>query len=385
MSLFDFIFSEKKIHRLSRHLAFWLLWFIYFTASYYHYGQAGLEKVEFELWNAPFFIKTALLLSLHVVTCYLFINYLMPQYLFTTKYAALALGILILGILILITSYFFHKSLFPVIDAAFNHTPVIENKNIWWTSIVSGLLSAPKVISAAAAIKLLKRWYLKQKEKERLEREKLITDLQLLKAQMHPEFLFSSLNNICGLTEKKETGKASLLLLKLADMLSYILYESDNDFISLEKEIKMIKDYLVLEKIRMGNQLELDLAVKGETRGIMITPLLLFSLIEECLISLSSNDADGNWLNLEFQTDPGAVTMKIIYGKTNEASVCEPREGVLANVIKRLDFFYPDKYELKTTVETDMVMINLKIMFKSALNKNRNNNYNEEQLAYATA
>ena len=70
------------------------------------------------------------------------------------------------------------------------------NQNIWWAAISAGLLSAPKVITVATAIKLIKRWYLKQKEKELLEKEKLQADLQLLKAQIHPEFLFSSLDSL---------------------------------------------------------------------------------------------------------------------------------------------------------------------------------------------
>src|SRR5688572_16397621 len=163
MNWHEFTFSAKRRHRLRRHLVFWLLWFIYFTASYYHYQQTGLEKAEFELWNAPFIIKTILLLLLHIITCYLFINFLMPRYLFTKKYTALAFGILVLSFVILMGSYFFHRTLFPAIDASFHYSPVIANKSIRWTSIVAGLLSAPKVISAAVAIKLMKRWYMKQK------------------------------------------------------------------------------------------------------------------------------------------------------------------------------------------------------------------------------
>ncbi len=280
MNWYSFLFSEKKSHRLRRHVVFWLLWWIYFTASYYHYEQSGLQKVEFEPWNFPFFIKSILLLSIHITACYYFINYLMPQYLFKAKYAALVTRILILGFLILLSSYFIHTTVFPFINTAFNYNPVIANQNIWWTSITSGLLSAPKIICAAAAVKLLKRWWLKQKEKERLEKEKLITDLQLLKAQMHPEFLFSSLDNICLMTQKKNIAGASMLLLKLADILSYILYECDDKLVLLEKEIKVIKDYLVLEKNRMGNRLEIDVAVKGPTGSKMITPLLLFPFIE---------------------------------------------------------------------------------------------------------
>src|SRR4030095_7437836 len=280
MNWYSCIFSEKKSYRLWRHLVFWLLWWMYFTISFFHYEQSGLQKAELEPWGFLLFIKSILLLAIHITACYYFINYLMPKYLFKARYIALVAQIFILGFLILMSSYFTHKTVLPLINNAFNYNPVISNQTIWWTSITSGLLSAPKVICAAAAIKLLKRWWLKQKEKERLEREKLLTDLQLLKAQIHPEFLFSSLDNIRVMVQKKNIDSASTLLLKLADILSYILYECDNNLVLLEKEIRVIKDYLVLEKTRMGHQLEIDVAVKGKTGTKMIAPLILFSFIE---------------------------------------------------------------------------------------------------------
>lgn len=385
MNWYSFIFSEKRSNRLLRHLVFWLLWWVYFTASYYHYEQSGLQKIEFEPWNFPFFIKSILLLSIHVIACYYFINYLMPRYLFKAKYIVLGTQILILGFLILLSGYFIHKTLFPLINTAFNYEPVIADQNTWWTSISSGLLSAPKVICAAAAIKLLKRWWLKQKEKERLEKEKLITDLQLLKAQMHPEFLFSSLDNICLMIQKKNIDSASMLLLKLADILSYILYECDNKFVLLKKEIKVIKDYLVVEKNRMGKNLEIDVAVKGEPGTKMIAPLLLFSFIENSFSYIENKNLETNWINLEFQIETNEITMKLIHGKTAEPLVQHANEDSIAKAIKRLDFYYPGNYELKTTIEPEIMMIYMRIVLEGSENENENNIYMPEQITYATA
>jgi hypothetical protein len=384
MNWYSFIFSEKKSHRLRRHLIFWLLWWIYFTASYYHYQQSGLQKVEFESWNFPFFIRSLLLLSIHIIACYYFISYLMLQYLFKARYIALVTQTLILGFLILLSSYFIHKTVVPLVNAAFNYKPVIGNQTIWWTSITSGLLSAPKIICAAAAIKLLKRWWLKQKEKERLEKEKLMTDLQLLKAQMHPEFLFSSLDNICLMAQKKNIDSASMLLLKLADILSYMLYECDNKFVPLEKEIKAIKDYLVLQKTRMGNKLEIDVAVKGQTGGKMIAPLLLFSFIENSFSYIDNKNLEVNWINLEFQIETNEFTMKLIQGKTTEPLVPSSTENAIARAIKRMDFYYPGNYELKTTVEPEIMMTSLKIVLEESVNEYKNSIYIPEQVAYAT-
>ena len=385
MNWYNLIFSEKKSQRIQRHLVFWLLWWIYFTVSFFHYEQSGLQKAEFEPWNFPFFIKSILILFIHITACYYFIGYLIPKYLFKAKYIGLVMQILLVGFFILLSSYFIHKTVLPLINNAFNYYPVIANQTIWWTSITSGLLSAPKVICAAAAIKLLKRWWLKQKEKERLEKEKLLTDLQLLKAQMHPEFLFSSLNNIYLMTQKKDTGKASMLLLKLADILSYILYESDHKVIPLEKEIKVIKDYLVLEKTRMGDKLELDMAVKGEPGNKMITPLLLFSFVENSFSYIGNKKLETNWIILEFQIEDNEITMKLIHGKTDEPAGLPANENTIAKAMKRLDFYYPGNYELKTTIEPEIMMTYLRIVLAESVHENQNNIYTPEQLIYATA
>jgi len=258
---------------------------------------------------------------------------------------------------------------------------VIDNQNLWWTSITSGLLSAPKIISAAAAIKLLKRWWVKQKEKERLEKDKLMTDLQLLKAQVHPQFLFSSLAAICLMVQRKDTGSASMLLLKLADILSYVLYECDSKMVLLEKEIKVIKDYLVLQKNRMGNRLEIDVAVKGQPHDKMITPLLLFSFIENSFLYFADKKLERNWINLEFQFEPTEFTMKLIHGKTTEPLVLSANENVIAKAMKRLDFFYPGNYELKTTVEPEIMMTYLKIVLEAPMNEK---NIYTPEVTYAT-
>ena len=384
MNWYNFIFSEKKTVQLQRHFTFWLLWWLYFIASNFHYEQTGLQNLKFESWSFPSFIKSILLMTIHITTCYYFIDYIMPKYLFKGKYIAMAIHTGILSFLIFLAGYFLHKNVFPLINSIFTYESVIVNQNTWWASMTSGILSAPKVISAAAAIILLKRWYLKQKEKDRLEKEKLLTELQLLKAQIHPEFLFSTLDNICLQTQKKNINKASVLLLKLADILSYMLYESDNKTVLLEKEIKVIKDYLVLEKTRMGDSLDLDVAVKGEPGAKMITPLLLFPFIENSFLYMDKK-LETNWTNLEFQIDRNEFTMKLISGKTGETALESANENAIAKAVKRLNYFYPDRYELKTTVEPDIMMTYLKIELNGSTGSEINSLYNIEPIAYATA
>ena len=380
MHWYNFIFSEKKPDRIRRHLAFWLLWWMYFTISFFHYEQSGQREIEFEQWNFPFFIKSILLLSVHVTACYYFINLSLPNYLLKGRYLALTIQILVLAFIILTASFLIHKTIVPVINAMFNHTPLAANQNIWWTSITSGLLSAPKVISAATAIKLLKRWWLKQREKERLEKEKLLTEMQLLKTQIHPEFLFSSLNYIGVLVQKKRTDKASILLLKLADILSYMLYECDSMLVPLQKEIKAIKGFLLLQKTLMGNRLEIDVAEKGQINGQMIAPLLLLPFIENSFTYIDNKQLEMNWINLEFQIHDEEFSMKLIHGKTLDREAASSSDEALTSTIKRLDYFYPGNYELKTTVEPEIMMTSLKITFDKPI-KNETS-LHTEQLIY---
>jgi len=384
MNWYDFIFSEERSDRMQRHLFFWLLWWLYFTASYFHYEQTGLRQIQFESWNLAFLIKSTLLLLIHVAACYYFIGILMPRYFFKAKYAALIFRLFALGLLVLFSSYFMHKTIFPLVNATFGNSPGISVQNIWWTSIASGLLSAPKIICAAAAIKLVKRWYSKQKEKERLEKEKLITELQLLKAQIHPEFLFSTLNNIFQMTQHGNKQKAAVLLLNLADILSYMLYDCENNHVPLEKEIKMIKDYLVLEKTRAGERLEMDMAIKGETRDRMIAPLLLFSFLENSFSFFTHKKSERNWINVEFVVELESITMKLIHGKSEENSMELVQEAAMGKAMRWLEFYYRDRYELKTTVAPDMRMIFLRIQLQeSSEQKKHNNNYIRQEREYA--
>ena len=382
MNWHSFIFFDTKVHRLRRHFVFWLAWWLYFTISYYHYEQVGLQETVFESFSFPFIIKSLLLLSIHVSACYIFIDYLMPRFFFMKKYAGFAAGTLTLCVFILLAGFVFHTIVFTLVDSAFQYQPTINNKNAWWTSITSGLLSAPKVITAAVAIKLIKRWWYKQKEKELFEKEKLIAELQLLKTQIHPEILFGTLNEISNLTQKKDVAKASVLLLKLADILSYMLYECNDKFVPLEKEIKAIKDYLLLEKTMLGDLFEMDISVKGQTDNKMIAPLILFSFIENSFLYMNDKQLETSWINLEFHVEKSELVMKLIHGKTNDLLDSPENKREIDNTLKRLDFFYHNRYEFKTTADAEMMMTYLKFFLEESVNGNQQL-INNKQKEYA--
>jgi len=373
MNWHEFIFSEERSARIRRHGIFWLLWWIYFAATYYYYLQVGLQKIIFGKLTGVMIVESLLLITIHLIACYFFIYVILPNYLITKKYLKLAAGVIGLGVFLLAAGYFVHSFVFPFIDPGYL-SKISSNNTLSWTNINSGLLSAPKVIAAAAAIKLIKRWYLKQKEKERIEKEKLITDLQLMKAQIRPGFLFNSLDQIYEAAQKN-SPQAPELLLKLAELLSYLLYECEEAKVPLEKELVMMKEYMYLEKARFGKRLELEATIKGDLQDKKIAPLLLLPFIENSF-KHCNNTGEQPWINLEINIDNEILSMKLLNGVAMTG--IETTASEIKNIEKRLQLLYPGKHELKKYIEQEIYVVLLKINlnekptdspFRSQLNK----------------
>jgi sensor histidine kinase YesM len=357
MSWHEFVFSEKRATRIMRHVIFWLAWWLYFASTYYYYLQVGHYKLGIGHFGSILFLQTFFLVLIHLAACYYFIYLLLPRYLLTRKYLLLAAGTIVLAIFLLGTGYFFHQAIFPFIDQAYHDKISSGDNNIWWTSINSVLLTAPKVIAAATVVKLVKRWYLKQKEKERLEKEKLITDLQLMKAQIRPGFLFSSLDQIHEAAQKNSLV-APELLLKLADLLSYLLYECDEQRVPLEKELTIMKEYMALEKARYRGKLDLEIVIKGELNDKKIAPLLLLPFIENSF-KHCSKQIEQPWINLEVSIENEILSMKLLNGVALTATDVSIHE--IKNIEKRLQLLYPGKHELKKYIEHEIYVVLLKI------------------------
>lgn len=359
MNWHEFIFSNKPGHRTRRHLIFWLLWWIYFAATYYFYVQVGQQRIAFGNLSSILFLKTFLLVVVHLIACYVFIYFLLPKNLLHPQYLSFIGGIILLTVFLLAAGYFVHLKIFPLIDQAYQNNLAAANSNIWWTSINSVLLTAPKIIAAATAIKLVKRWYMKQKEKEKIEKEKLITDLKLLKAQIHPGFLFSSLDHIYNYAKQK-SPKAQELLLKFSDLLSYLLYECDEAKVSLEKELTMMEEYMAIEKVRFDNNLEMEMVVKGEAHRNTIAPLVLLPFIENSFRQCNYNTVQP-WINIELNIDDRILTMKLLNGVDIETGGEFTMPDEIVNVQKRLELLYPKQHELKIYIEQEISVTFLKI------------------------
>jgi len=377
----DLVFSNQPRHRNRRHLVCWLLWWLYivFTIFFtqenlsgntgvglYHH-QPGLNELGYLSYSLLVIIKSFLLLFTHLFFCYAVIYILLPNYLSKKKYWHLVTGVLLVCALMIPMGYFLYSLVYPFVDDLFALHLAEQNKTIVYASIDAGLVNAIRVTLVAAAITLLKQWWLKQKEKEKLEKEKINADLQLLKAQVHPAFLFNTLNNIIS-HARIASPKAPEMLIKLSDLLSYMLYECDALKVKLEKEITMLKEYVALEKIRQGERLEMTFQIKGNMNGQLISPLLLLPFIDNSFSHCNNKAMKHAWVNLDITVDDNNLSMKLINGMpAGTTGDTAHDEESLANVQKRLQLLYPGRHDLKINAEQELLMVHLNLKLEEAI------------------
>jgi len=369
MQWHEFVFSKKPSYRLFRHSIFWVAWWIYFSLCQYLWGKpysggsvpyATFGSVDpYVTVGSLLLLKTFLLVLMDAAACYLFIYFLLPQFI-KGKWLKPLASTLLLGICMFGAAWFMYWSVFPFVDSLFRESASIHYFTEFWPAVYLGLIDPLKVVAAAAIITYVKYWWVKQKESERLEREKITAELQLLKAQIQPAFLFTALKNIYEFS-LAASPRAPEMLLKLSDLLSYMLYECDEPFVPLDKEVEMMKGYMALEKIRLNDAIEMELNVKGNMSNKMIAPFLLLPFIENSCKQRSTL-AEKAWMNMDISIEGDIFTMKLANGILPDSNALQafPEDG-LANVKKRLSLMYPQMHELKINQHSEMLTVLLKI------------------------
>jgi len=217
------------------------------------------------------------------------------------------------------------------------------------------------IFGIAGGIKFAKNWYLEQKETQRLAREKISKELQLLKNQLHPRFLFYSLHTV-----KKHITLhpmlAANLILQLSDLLSYILYESDREWVLLDKEIEIIKSYIELQKKSCTNKLDTEIAVSGDTSGKYISPLLLLSFVENAFDSLLQENQEAPSLHLHLSVKGLHVQCQLCCtGFSEKQPHASDVKEKFINPEKQLQFIYPDTHKLEITSNATSTTLQLSL------------------------
>jgi sensor histidine kinase YesM len=368
MNNYDLVLSDKSLDRITRHFIFWLTVFLYHVVriSFLYPSDRVLE-------NAGSILSGALIWGtfFNMMISYTIVYYLIPKFYNKRKYFIFIAGLFLVFIVAVglnILYIFSLKVNKQLSHAIFSSTPGIL---LFLKATTIRLLGNPPLICGTLlSLRAMKNWYLKQQENVVLVRENTSAELQLLKAQIHPHFLFNTLNNIYSFTITKSPDAAGLVE-KLTDTLHYMITDCDVPMIPIEKELKMISDYMDLERVRYGNQLQMQTEIQGDFAGKLIAPLLLIPFVENSFKHGTSKILGEPWIRLKINVEGNTLFFELINNKPKQATLYQKRGIGLNNVQKRLGLIYPGKHILtiKQTTEIFEVKLSLPLQPVSSVEK----------------
>lgn len=242
-----------------------------------------------------------------------------------------------------------------------------ELQNYYLNNQAFIFISTLFVGTAATIFRIMNEWMVQQKDKKELQSQTLQSELKFLKSQINPHFLFNTLNSLYALTLKK-SDLAPAIVLKLAEMMRYMLYECNEKEVLLSKEINYLKNYLELEKLRHGNNMAIDLEIKGDIDKQKIAPLILIPFIENSFKHGVNNQIGQGFVNLRLDILDDILKMILENSKSPSLpKTMDKRSGGigLVNVKRRMDILYPTRHVLDISESPNTYKVDLTLNLDS--------------------
>ena len=345
-------------NRVLSHILFWLGCLIIFTII------ASLNSSNF---------KEALISYLGFLPSWLFAGYLLiyyqvPKYLLKKKYWQFALSfsisVYLFSVLARLSSVYFAE---PFFRDNFEQESLLE--------IISDPLFLAEVyfpnvyvvVFLMLTIKVIKDRFEEKHRLEVMHSEKMNTELKFLKAQIHPHFLFNTLNSLYALTLTK-SDDAPEVVVKLSEMLDYMLYQCNEPTVSINKEVELLQGYIDLETLRYGDKLDISFNHNLVNSTSDIAPLILLSFVENAFKHGASGNATNPKIKIDLIVIDGVLHFEVFntksYSVTNEKEAVKKNGIGSVNAKRQLELNYKDSYDLKIHETNESYLIRLKIELK---------------------
>ena len=322
-----------------------------FAISEWSYRNTFTDAIVFEILGLP----------VRLIAVYINWFILIPTFLYLNKYYHYVISLLVLlSILAVIHRIFVLYYGYPIFFPEW-----LEGQEVHvfkFTRLVQIVLIILLPLAITTGWKLFTDLKEKHRQTKELEKEKTDAELNYLKSQINPHFLFNTLNTIYGLS-LKSSKKTPELILKLSDFLSFSLYESSQKLIPIEKEIALMNDFIALEKSRFEDRVKVHIELEGnKLNSIFIPPLILVPFVENAFKHSLKNETEIATINIKLLVRNDQVIFKVENSKPNEFVVMDKKNGLgLANIKKRLDIIYTNNYSLDINDNPRKYYIDLKI------------------------
>ena len=338
----------NRTQRILQHIAFWILYGLLLSLA------GGLYDLNFStsLLNRIFSLPLTISFS------YLFVYGILP-YFFQKQWLLFGhLTILALASTVILKRLSVQYIQYPLLYEDLEYTFTFLN----WYRMAGYSVQLTATAGVLAGLHYFRAWRRSRDQIQALDAEKRAAELSFLRAQVHPHFLFNTLNSIYYEALKK-SDQAPDLIIKLSGLLRYILYECTSPTIPIEKELELIRNYIALEKSRYADRLTVDLQVEGPLSG-SIPPLLCFSLVENAFKHGTSDMVDHSQISISVKIQHGTLVMTVDnpIAEAQQPDTLGASKGIgLENVRRQLDLLFEDTYLLKTKPENGRFLCILRI------------------------
>lgn len=325
------------------HLLFWLLLAILLTTFGDHPNSLSWA-ILLEVFN----------LSFYAAVVYYNVFYLIPKFLSQKKFGVY-IGYL-LSIVVVVT-------MLKVVVFSMIHTGL--DRDIWIVNQGYIFLAFFMVVVVSTIAKISVDWVTYQREKQEIITKNVTSELRFLRSQINPHFLFNTLNSLYALTLKK-SDIAPEIVLKLSEMMRYMLYECNEKTVLLANEVNYIKNYLDLERLRHGDHVDIQFKLTGEIKGQRIAPLFFIPFLENSFKHGLNHELVDGFVYIDLEVEENSVHLNIKNSKPEAMPLAASKRSSgfgLANVRQRLNMIYPDKHELKVMVGPQAYHMDLRIKF----------------------
>ncbi|MCE2788505.1 MAG: histidine kinase [Saprospiraceae bacterium] len=224
-------------------------------------------------------------------------------------------------------------------------------------------LSTFFVALSSTIYQIMTEWVKQQRDKKELENKTLQSELNFLKSQINPHFLFNTLNSLYALSLKK-SDKAPEMVLRLAEMMRYMLYECNEKEVLLQKELTYLENYLEMEKIRHGQKVDIQYQVSGKIEKQRISPLLFIPFLENAFKHGISQQLEPGFINLTLTIDENRLQMELVNSKSSQGPRANASNsgGIgLINVKRRMEILYPTQHTIVIHETPNTYTVNLQL------------------------
>ena len=330
--------TKEKIFEIVIHTIAWGLLF----CSPFLFAYGGNASVSLERYVG------FVIMPLTFMTVF-YVNYgiLTPRLLFRKRLGRFILANLLLIAAVLLIQHIWHEMCRLYIETE----PPRENRGdpppvyffIAWNAMLMAL-----TVGLAVAIRMTGNWYRIEAEKQQIEKERTQAELKNLKSQLNPHFLFNTLNNIYALIPIDRT-KAQFAVHSLSHMLRYVLYENNQNYIPLEKEIQFVRNYVELMELRLPDRVETTVDLPEQADGYTIAPLLFITLVENAF-KHGVSPSQPSFVHISIRmVKEGTLVCTIENSDFPKTDADRSGSGIgLQNLRKRLNLLYPNRHILRT-------------------------------------